>query len=154
MDLGPVAEAALGFFWHSDHTQPFIKPFNSARIRRRDWLTPEVNNRVWVWGSALLVPSVLSCNCFPSSCEAKEPTSRCVSFYLRVWIIQWWEVRLLLYSCQRKDEVKTLMCEEKTRFLAMGSKIRHMNSLNILVQHCVCTCLAGIVSCLSQALNI
>lgn len=46
------------------------------------------------------------------------------------------------------------MCEEKTRFLSMGSTIRYMNSLNVLVQPCVCTRLAGIVSCLSQALNI
>lgn len=49
--------------------------------------------------------------------------------------------------------MKTLMREEKTRFLTMGSKIRHMSSLSRRVQHCVCT-YAGIVSCLSQALNI
>lgn len=50
-------------------------------------MTPEVNDRVSVrfiaagfHVAAAAVPSVLSCNCFPSGCEAREPTSRSLSF--------------------------------------------------------------------------
>lgn len=88
------SSSGIIFFWHSDHTQPFRKRFNAAGIRRRDWLTPEVNNSLsvrfiaaGVHAASAAVPSALSCNCFPSSCEAREPTSRCVSLYPRVWII-------------------------------------------------------------------
>lgn len=153
--FGSSYRSSSKIFWHSDHTGPLTKPFNTARIRRRDWLMAEANNGIWVWRSLLQVfaspPSVPACNCFLSSWSPRELTSGLISFYLSVWIILC-EVPFLLYSCQRKDEVKPLMHEKKIDFQPRVGKIRHVNK--ILVWHCVCTRLAGIVSCLSQALNI
>lgn len=146
MDLGPVADAAQGFSFNltSGNTFGPLWTIKTAVLYGwRDWVTAEADSRVLsvMFGAAgFRVASVADpfCsrprNCFHSTAETRrELTSGRASFYLRVRIIFRHEERFLLYSCRRKDEVKTLMLEKKTEdFHPWVGKMRHTDRREML----------------------